>query len=100
MINNKYDLGFINNFLQVFGNNPILWIFPIDRKNYLEGYSLKTIYIEDKLINSDINFNREFMNEDFSGKERIKRKKYTLNQNKNENNFESRTGLIDRSYNF
>jgi hypothetical protein len=34
----KYDQGVLKNFKDIFGENYLLWIFPIQSANILEGY--------------------------------------------------------------
>lgn len=60
---NKYNKGLCNNFQEVFGKNPLLWILPINCKNANKGgYNFDVFKIEKKLkenLKTNINLLKE-----------------------------------------
>lgn len=99
MINNKYDLGFFNNFTQIFGKNPFAWVLPIQNDIELGGYAFET----------NINYEQErknFKYKQIQKKENLYNSKDTIKSdfvirdgNKGESLFNSQAELNNKTYN-
>ncbi len=80
MSNDKYNLGFYNNFRQVFGSNILFWFFPIVDDVEMGGYKFD---IKENIYN-------RMKNKDFSNNNSLSREKDDL--------FESKKDLNNNHY--
>lgn len=99
MINNKYDLGFLNNFMQIFGKSPFIWLLPIINKIQLGGYAYETNLTEDQLMN--ISKHKETQkSENFYNLKDTTRSDFVIKDaNKMESLFQSHAELNSKTYN-
>lgn len=99
MINNKYDLGIINNFIQIFGKNPFAWLFPIKNKIELGGYSFETNFSPDDQLNIS-KLKETNKSENFDNFKDTARSDFIIKEaNKGESIFQSHAELNSRTYN-
>ena len=95
MQNKKYDIGFINNFKQIFGENKVLWFLPINLPiGYPNGDGLTWPTKNDMISLENININTE--NNIINNNNDITLENHNISSDKNNKN-NSFTGKIGQT---